>query len=157
MKELDTPLGKAYAKAKESVGPPPPPTPTPSPTPPNSSVGVFGKEENEDVITRRYKSAFIASKTGGKGYIQYDKATNKLRYQIEIPNTKGKPEQIYTPWMGPTENLTSKIMATLGRAISKLGQGKELTDDEKQELSAAAIAVGETMMAFEKSIKNSQA
>lgn len=147
MKESETPLGKAFVKAKESVGPPPP----------NSSAGVFGSKENADVITRRYKSAFIASKTGGKGYIQYDKAKNKLRYQIEIPTSKGKPEQIATGWMSPNENLTSKIMATLGRAISNLGEGKELADDEKQELSAAALALGNQMMAFEKSIKNSQA
>ena len=145
----NTPLGKAFTKAQST-----PPPPIPSPNPPTSdSVGVFSSADDKDVVTRRYVSSFIANNIGGKGYLQYDKATNKVRFQLEVPNREGKKEVVNTGWFKPRTagddtTASNKIAATVGRAVTKAGRGKKLTVEEEREYKEAIGQIGNDLINF---------
>ena len=119
----NTPLGKAFTKAQDNSGK-------------ISSAG-----EKSDVVTRRYKSAFIEDKTGAKAYMQYDKATNKVRFQFELSSPVRGKVQKNTGWINPDSDMENKTNAKLGRAISKLGDRKELDPKEKIYLRTVAATM----------------
>ncbi len=137
----NTPLGKAFTKAQ---------TP-PSPPPPSQSLGVYSSNDDADVVTRRYKSSFIQSATGGKGYIQYDKSTNKIRFQLDIKTPEGNTS-VNTGWVKPNAGkLPDALAATVGRAITKSGKEQKLTTEEEQEYKGAIGQLASDLINFEKS------
>jgi len=154
----NTPLGKAFTKAQST--PPPPPVPAPPPVD-TSEIGAFSLADDRDVITRRYPSSFIANNIGGKAYLQYDKVTNKIRFQVEVPNREGKKEVADTGWFKPILRAgddtteSDKIAATLGRALTKAGRGKKLTVEEKEEYQQAINHMANDLTEFSKYVLES--
>ena len=137
----NTPLGKAFIKAQT----PPPPTP-------GESMGVYSSSDDNDVATRRYKSSFIQSVTGGKGYLQYDKSTNKVRFQLDAKTPEGNTFTTNTGWFKPNAGeLSDAINATVGRAITKSGKGQKLTTQEEKEYKDAIQQLASDLIGFEKS------
>ena len=138
----NTPLGKAFTKAQ---------TP-PSPPPPSESIGVYTANDENDVVTRRYKSSFIQSVTGGRGYLQYDKSTNKVRFQLDIKTPEGNDATANTGWFKPNAGeLPDALAATVGRAITKSGKGQKLTTQEEKEYKDAIAQLASDLINFEKS------
>ena len=80
MKESETPLGKAYAKAKETSAPPPVPNPY--------DVDVSVSKDSKDAVTRKYQT--LSVKNLGSNYrarLAYDKGADKLILLLTDANT----------------------------------------------------------------------
>jgi hypothetical protein len=144
----NTPLGKAFTKAQSA--PPPPPTPS-------DSLGVYTASDDSDVVTRRYKSSFIQSITGGKGYLQYDKSTNKIRFQLDVKTPEGNVESANTGWVKPNAVNSDMLAAAVGRAVTKSGKGQKLTPEEEQEYKGAIGQLASDLINFEKLLSKPKA
>jgi len=124
MKESDTPLGKAYAKAKGT-----PPSPTPK--------GAGG--DNEDVTARRYKT--IGSQVPGdknneyKMIVTYDNVSNGFKIKVEHNKTK---KIIFEEPFAQIQSGQGKapITAAIGRAITSLSRNKLISTIDKDDVQA---------------------
>ena len=115
MKESDTPLGKAYAKAKGAGG------------------------ENDDVLTRRYKT--IAAQVPGdkdnefKMLVTYDNVNNGFKIRVEDNKTK---KTFYEEPFAQINDAEGKapITAAIGRAITSLSRNKLMSKIDKDDIQA---------------------
>ena len=134
MKESDTPLGKAYAKAKGAGAPPPPPL----------EKGVGG--DNDDVVARRYKT--IAAGFNGdtanafKLVVTYDNVNNAVL--VNVQDNKTQKSVYKDQWNQVGEAGTarsvpldeSKVRASIGRAITSLTRNKLISKIDKDDVKA---------------------
>lgn len=125
MKELDTPMGKAYAKAKDSSPPSFPPS-----SPPAKGVGG----DNDDVVARRYKT--IAAGINGDTAnafqlkITYDNVKNAVLVNVQDNKTQKSVYKDQWNQAGSSPAGTagsyplneSKVRASIGRAVTALNR-----------------------------------
>jgi hypothetical protein len=111
--QKDTPMGKAYAKAKGAGTPPPPPPPP--------TKGAGG--DNADVATRRYKNFQnkVYNDTLGKYSVNvvYDSVNNALRANIINNNNNKKVFEKTWHEASLDQKNWGKFTASVGRAITK--------------------------------------
>ena len=122
--EKDTPMGKAYAKAKGIVTPPP-----------AKSAGG----DNADVVTRRYKT--IAAQVPGdkdnefKMLVSYDNVSNGFKIRVE--NNKTKKTFYEEPFAQINDGEgKAPITAAIGRAITSLSRNKLMSKINKDDVQA---------------------
>ena len=87
MKQSETPLGKAYAKAKESNPPPP--------APKKGDVEINVISSGDDTVSRRYnrvQSSVIGAEIGAE--IVYDKVKNKIMVNLTNQKTNQRKQVI---------------------------------------------------------------
>ena len=107
-KYANTPMGQAFTKAS---------------VPPEEEgallIGIA--PDDEDVITRRFKSVALPGKKI-MGYMTYDRETGRIRYDIDITR-KGKPSNaISSGWMDFVFPDGTDYSASVGKVIDSLNK-----------------------------------
>jgi hypothetical protein len=114
--QKDTPMGKAYTKAKGAGG------------------------ENDDVATRRYKT--IAAGINGdtanafKLIVTYDNVNNAVKVKVEDNKTKKSVYDEQWNQRGTDPMNASKITASIGRAVTSLTRNKLINKIDKDDVKA---------------------
>ena len=131
MKYSDTPMGKAYAKAKES-SPPPPPAPLKK-----GSIESTLNRDAMDVAARRYER-IQSRKIGAKFGLDfvYDKVKDKFFIQLFDQKTQERLNVL--PWTSATD---AERKIALGAA--KLKNNQPLTEKELKEIQAVSQGFGD--------------
>jgi len=151
MKELDTPLGKAYAKAKGAGTPPPPPTPTPPSSPGSTKrLNLTVSTDKADVASRRYQK--IQTNFEGADFgadVTYDRVTGKIQFEIYNTKTEKRSEKI------PFTNTNAAIKEAVLTAtkLGAIGNGKNLTEIEMAKIRDWAQDLASSVLEFKNKSK----
>ena len=134
MKQSDTPLGKAYAKAKES-NPPPPPTPK------KGDVEITVSKSDDDTVSRRYnrvQSSVIGAEIGAE--IVYDKVENKIMFNLTNQKTNQRKA------LGVPKE-TSEYRNFVVDAVKKV-KGQPLTTKELEQIKEIGALLADVASKF---------
>lgn len=101
-KYSNTPMGQAFEKASSK--------------PEGRGYTISGSPDDEDVITRRFKTASIDGRNV-VGYMTYDRETGKIRYDIDTI-VNGKPgKAVSSGWMDFVFPDGTDYSAAVGKII----------------------------------------
>lgn len=136
MKESETPLGKAFVKAKKTSAPPP----APAPNPYDVDVKVYTKESSKDAATRKYQT--LAIKNLGSNYrarLAYDKVADKLTFFVTDANTDKLVGKTQFAIGAPTAQVRRAILDTV-----KNVKGQPVSDADLQNATATFKAIADS-------------
>ena len=136
MKQSDTPLGKAYVKAKGAG--------TPTAKEDDDSFYYHDFDEPKDVSSRRYEK--IQSFTPGKNFgmqVTYDRVKDQLMYQVYDQKTQKRTTiQPFTN----AEDVIRKVVLD----AAKLNRGQPVTDSELKKIEIYVKGMAKNAAGFGK-------
>ena len=138
MKQSDTPLGKAYVKAKES-NPPPPPTPK------KGDVQITVGKSGDDTVSRRYntvQSSVIGADIGAE--IVYDKVENKIMVNLTNQKTNER-KALPAPYRSGSDYSNYRNFVV--DAVKKV-KGQPLNTKELKQISDFGMLIADTAAKF---------